>query len=209
MKFIKKTLIIFFLLTTYVKAQEVTTWLQSEVDNILNSYKNSSLSNLERFNIVEKTVNSNFAGAGIAKFVAGKAWASANEDLKKEYIKLFKKHLALNIASMMQGYADQSYNLIKTEIDESNQLILIDMEILDQNNSFVVTWRIKESKGRFFVIDLIKDLIFSSFSNCADFLYSILHVLTIIKESKSSFIFLLLYPIEYKASVLALSKNFK
>ncbi|PPR47221.1 MAG: hypothetical protein CFH19_00655 [Alphaproteobacteria bacterium MarineAlpha5_Bin9] len=155
MKFIKKTLIIFFLLTTYVKAQEVTTWLQSEVDNILNSYKNSSLSNLERFNIVEKTVNSNFAGAGIAKFVAGKAWASANEDLKKEYIKLFKKHLALNIASMMQGYADQSYNLIKTEIDESNQLILIDMEILDQNNSFVVTWRIKESKGRFFVIDLI------------------------------------------------------
>ena len=55
------------------------------------------------------------------------------------------------------------------------------------------------------VIDLTKDLTVNSSSKWADFLYSILQALTIINDSKSFLIFLLLYPIENKASVLALS----
>ena len=36
---------------------------------------NDNLSNIDRFNYIEDTINKNFAGAGIAKFVAGQAWA--------------------------------------------------------------------------------------------------------------------------------------
>ena len=35
----------------------------------------------------------------------------ASKDTKKDYVKNFKRHLALNIASMMQGYSDQEYKL--------------------------------------------------------------------------------------------------
>ena len=59
------------------------------------------------------------------------------------------------------------------------------------------------------VIDLTKDLIVSSSSRIAGFLYSILQAFTIINEPKSFFTFWLLYPIKCSASVLALSKNFK
>ena len=62
--------------------------------------------------IIENTINYNFAGAGIAKFVAGEIhglWPI--KKLKKNYVKLFKRHLALNIASMMQGYSNQKYEL--------------------------------------------------------------------------------------------------
>jgi hypothetical protein len=59
------------------------------------------------------------------------------------------------------------------------------------------------------VIDLTKDLIVSSSSKKADFLYSMLQDLTIINEPNCSWTFLLLKPIENKASVLALSKYFK
>ena len=100
-------------------------------------------------------LNYNFAGTGIAKFVAGDSWKTADKDIKKEYIKLFKRHLALNIASMMQGYSDQKYSLINSLYDSKNQVTLIDMEIYNDTGSLIVTWRVKKAKERYYVIDLI------------------------------------------------------
>ena len=147
-------LIIFFNSSKLI-ADEPSKWLQIEIDKILISYQNSDLPNENRFLMIEQTINNNFAGTGIAKFVAGEAWKSAKQETKKQYIKNFKRHLALNIASMMQGYSNQKYELSKSKIDQKNKIILIDMEIFSETGSVVVTWRVKESKGRFFVIDLI------------------------------------------------------
>ena len=138
-----------------LKANEATNWLGSEIDKILDVYRNSSLTNVDRFNLIENTINNNFAGAGIAKFVSGKSWGSANKDTKKEYVKHFKRHLALNIASMMQGYSDQEYNLIHSKFDEKNKVYLIKMEIISNTGKLLINWRVKKSKDRFFVIDLI------------------------------------------------------
>ena len=78
--------------------------------------------------MIEQTINNNFAGTGIAKFVVGEAWNKASNDVKKEYVKNFKRHLALNIASMMQGYSDQKYELSQSSLDTKSNIILIDME---------------------------------------------------------------------------------
>ena len=56
---------------------------------------------------------------------------------------------------MMQGYSNQKYKLSESKIDKKNKIILIDMEIFSETGSLVVTWRVKKSKDRFFVIDLI------------------------------------------------------
>ena len=134
---------------------EPSNWLQNEIDKILIAYQNSELPNENRFLMIEQTINNNFAGTGIAKFVAGNSWKSASKEVKKEYVKNFKRHLALNIASMMQGYSNQRYELSKSKIDEKNKIILIEMEIFSDTGSVVITWRVKESKGRYFIIDLI------------------------------------------------------
>ena len=148
--------ILFIILTTQqVFADDVSDWLKNEIDIILNSYKNLNMSNETRFLMIEDTINYNFAGAGIAKFVSGKSWSKADKITKKEYIKLFKRHLALNIASMMQGYSNQKYELINTKYDDKNKVSLINMEIFNETGSLVVTWRVKKSKDRFFVIDLL------------------------------------------------------
>ena len=151
-------LIIFFLICIISKnlyADETSDWLKGEIDIILEAYKNQNLSNENRFLLIEKTINNNFAGTGIAKFVAGEAWRKSDKNTKILYIENFKRHLALNIASMMQGYSDQTYELTKSKYDSKNQVTLIDMEIFSDTGSVVVTWRVKESKDRFFVIDLI------------------------------------------------------
>ena len=145
--------IIFFSKNSY--SDETSNWIKREIDIILEAYKNQNLSNEKKFLLIEKTINNNFAGTGIAKFVAGEAWKKSDKNTKKIYIDNFKRHLALNIASMMQGYSDQTYELTKSKYDNKNKITLIDMEIFSDTGSVVVTWRVKESKDRFFVIDLI------------------------------------------------------
>ena len=136
-------------------ANEASNWLKKEIDVILNAYNNSEISNEMRFLMIEDTINYNFAGTGIAKFVAGDSWSNADTSTKKEYVKLFKRHLALNIASLMQGYSNQKYNLINNKYDSKNKVSLIDMEVISDTGNILVTWRLKKSKDRFYVIDLI------------------------------------------------------
>ena len=150
-------LIVFFLFIflNKVYADEASIWLQKEIDVILSSYKNLDISKETRFLMIEDTINYNFAGAGIAKFVSGEAWSDAHKNTKKEYIKLFKRHLALNINSMMQGYSNQEYQLINAKYDSKNKVSLINMEILNKTGSLFITWRVKKSKERYYVIDLL------------------------------------------------------
>ncbi len=155
MNFFFKITVIFFLFNSALKADEVSNWLKQEIDTILEAYKNPSLSNYKRFELIEETINNNFAGTGIAKFVAGKSWLEASKETKHNYIKLFKRHLALNIASMMQGYSDQNYELTNSKYDSKNKVSLIDMKIINETGNLLVTWRVKKSKNRNFVIDLI------------------------------------------------------
>ena len=155
MSFLYKIFFIFLLSTTPLIADEASDWLKQEINIILDSYKNESISKIDRFNLIEDTINNNFAGAGIAKFVAGKAWSSASKEVKKEYIQLFKRHLALNIASLLEGYSNQEYELINSKYDEKNKVSMINMEIYTDTGNLLVTWRVKKSKDRYFVIDLI------------------------------------------------------
>ena len=155
MHLIKILTILLVFVSFNVKANEAKNWLNNEIDIIISAYQKINLPNENKFLMVENTINNNFAGTGIAKFVAGKSWKSASKEIKIEYIKLFKRHLALNIASMMQGYSDQKYQLTNSSYDEKNKVTLIDMEIFSETGSIQVTWRVKKSKDRFFVIDLL------------------------------------------------------
>ena len=75
---------IFIIISSPLYGNEVTDWLKKEIDIILNAYQNENLPNENRFLMVEQTINNNFAGAGIAKFVSGKSWNSADKETKKD-----------------------------------------------------------------------------------------------------------------------------
>ena len=156
MRIVKFLYFLFVLFVSYnANANNAKNWLDREINIIISAYQNSDLPNENKFLMIEQTINNNFAGTGIAKFVAGKSWKNASKDTKLEYIKLFKRHLALNIASMMQGYSNQNYELTNSNYDEKNKVSLIDMEVYSDTGSIQVTWRVKKSKDRYFVIDLL------------------------------------------------------
>lgn len=156
MKFKKYFFILFiFFISLSAEANEAKNWLNNEISKIISAYQNNDLPNENKFLMIEQTINNNFAGTGIGKFVAGESWNGASKDVKIEYIKLFKRHLALNIASMLKGYSNQNYELINSNYDEKNKVTLIKMNIFSDTGSIQVTWRVKKSKERYFVIDLL------------------------------------------------------
>ena len=149
------SVIFIFFISVNAAANDAKRWLNKEIDKIIFAYQSNDLPNENKFLMIEQTINNNFAGTGIAKFVAGKSWNEASKQTKLNYIKIFKRHLALNIASMMQGYSNQNYELFNSSYDEKNKVTLIDMEVFSDTGSIIVTWRLKKSKDRFFIIDLL------------------------------------------------------
>ena len=138
-----------------LKASEASNWLKKEVDKILIAYQDPKLPNENRFLLIEQTINNNFPGKSIAINIAKQSYKNANEETRINYINLFKRHLALNIASLMQGYSNQKYELTDSRYDEKNKVNYIDMEVYLDTGEMIVTWRVLKHKERYFVIDLI------------------------------------------------------
>ena len=155
--YFKISAIIIFLvsITSIVNANNAYTWLKNEIDYVIDVYKDENITNIERFNFIEDTINKNFAGAGIAKFVAGKAWQTADQDTKKKYIVLFKRYLVMSIDSLLQAFSNQEYKLTNSNYDQKNKLTMVDMEIFNDTGSLLITWRVKETKDRYFIIDYL------------------------------------------------------
>ena len=156
MKLIKIILFLSFIFFTFNSyGSNASNWLKKEVDKILVAYQTQDLPDQNRFLLIEQTINNNFAGKSIAIHVAKESYKNAKEETRDEYIKLFKRHLALNIASLMQGYSNQEYKLTDSRYDEKNKVNYIDMEIFLDTGTILVTWRVLKHKDRYFVIDLI------------------------------------------------------
>ena len=147
--------IFIIVLSLSLKASEASNWLKQEVDKILIAYQDPNLPNENRFLLIEQTINNNFPGKSIAINIAKQSYKNANEETRSNYINLFKRHLALNIASLMQGYSNQKYELIDSRYDEKNKVNYIDMEVYLDTGEMIVTWRVLKHKERYFVIDLI------------------------------------------------------
>ena len=147
--------IFIIVLSLSLKASEASNWLKQEVDKILIAYQNPNLPNENRFLLIEQTINNNFPGKSIAINIAKQSYKNANDETRSNYINLFKRHLALNIASLMQGYSNQKYKLTDARYDEKNKVNYIDMEIYLDTGEMIVTWRVLKHKERYFVIDLI------------------------------------------------------
>ncbi len=81
MRIVKFLSFLFVFFVCYnVNANDAKNWLDREINIIISAYQNSDLPNENKFLMIEQTINNNFAGTGIAKFVAGKSWKNASKD---------------------------------------------------------------------------------------------------------------------------------
>ena len=158
----KKIILIFILFSNLfvfsnIKANpiEAQMWLENEINKIIELYRSEDVNIHTKLDSIESAINSSFAGTGIARFIIGEVWSKSEEETRERFVVLFKEHLYLTIGSLMQGYSNQSFEFINSKKDKSKSVYLIDMEIEHNNQKTQITWRVKESKNKFYVIDLL------------------------------------------------------
>ena len=130
-------------------------WLEEQITNILDFYRDENISSEVRLSAIEESINENFAGTGIARFVVKNVWNDSSKEDQERFIKLFKEHLYITIGSLMRGYSNQTVEFINSKEDKNQSVYLIDMEIDNNNQKTLVTWRVKEFKEKYYVIDLL------------------------------------------------------
>ena len=148
-----KRLFIYFIFFTvftcfsqiHANTVEAQKWLNIEITKIIDLYRDQNTEMKQRLNAIEYAINNNFAGNGIARFVIGNVWNKSSEEHQKEFVKLFKEHLYLTIGSLMQGYSDQNYEFISSKEDTNQNVFLVGMEIENNDQKTLVTWRVKSS----------------------------------------------------------------
>ena len=91
MQFFRILIILFiFSISSHVFADEAKNWLKTEIDKIIYAYQNNDLPSENRFLMIEQTINNNFAGSGIAKFVAGKVGTEHQKIQKSNMLNYLK-----------------------------------------------------------------------------------------------------------------------
>ena len=84
--------IVLILNTQYVNASssDAQKWLNEEISTIIELYRNQDIDKFTRLKAIQNSVNENFAGTGIARFVVGSVWDESTEESRNEFIRLFK-----------------------------------------------------------------------------------------------------------------------
>ncbi len=146
--------VLFYANNSFANSSDVKNWLKNEIDQIINLYKNDDISAEVKLNAIKETINKSFAGKSIAKFVVGNKWDEASEEVRNNFVELFKEHLYLTVGSLMQSYSNQTYELIEA-VEVKKGLFKIDMELTFNEQKTLVTWGVKQHKNKYYVMDLI------------------------------------------------------
>lgn len=150
-------IVVFTLFSSQVNSNPIHAqkWLEEQITNILDLYRDENISSEARLSAIEEAINENFAGTGIARFVVKNVWNDSSKENQERFIKLFKEHLYVTIGSLMRGYSNQTVEFVNSKEDKNQSVYLIDMEIDNNNQKTLVTWRVKKFKEKYYVIDLL------------------------------------------------------
>ena len=112
----------------------------------------------------------------VARLVMGQYWRQASEAQRQEYLKLFNALLMQNMAERFSWYTGETFKITDTKpLDERDTMV--STQIIRPPGSgkppINVDWRVRQTDGRFLLIDIVPEgisLVVSQRSEAAEFI---------------------------------------
>jgi len=128
----------------------------------------------ERFRTL---MNKNFAMKGIAKFVIGRHWRKASDDVKAEYLSLFEDLMVVTYAERFEKYSGERLLIKRVEVrNKKDALVYTTMvKASDGTKPLKVDWRVRQGAGVYTIIDVMVEgisMIMTQKSEFASFIKS-------------------------------------
>jgi len=120
------------------------------IDNILDP----DLSQAERIDRFEDLLDEAFDLEAVGRFVVGRAWRSASDEERAEFLRLFKDFNVYNWGSRFDEYSGQKL-LVRNIVPDGDKGYFIETEVgATEGNPFVVTWRVRMRDSGLRIVDL-------------------------------------------------------
>ncbi len=102
----------------------------------------------ERLARFRQLFQADFDGPGIARFVLGRYWRSANEQEQQEFLRLFEDYVIFVYGTRLSNFNGETFKVRSSRTDESGTVVSTDIVGPSGEAPIKVDWRLITRQGR-------------------------------------------------------------
>lgn len=125
--------------------------LASQAIKVLSSSNGSLREREEKF---RNMLRDDFAMDQIGQFVVGVYWRRMTQEQRDTYMKLFGEWVLKTYSVRLGGYSGEQFRVLKTTPAGRRDVLVKTRIVKHGGNGFNATWRVRESGGRYKIIDI-------------------------------------------------------
>lgn len=154
---ILKTILVF--LVTFsnayaIKKDEIIDEMTKKIDSVLVVLENKTTSVEDKAKQIIPIVNDAFDFELMAKIALGKdAWASINEEQKKEFSNIFEDKLKKSYSEKLTLYNNQKVKIISLE-PYNNTRLQLKTELVGKEGNYEINYNFYEKNGEWYIYDI-------------------------------------------------------
>ena len=108
------------------------------------------------YQLAEEKILPNFDFEKVARLVLGRAWRSASDDQKKDFIIEFRTLLLKTYAVALSKYKNQKIEFKPTRMSDSDEIVIVKSEIIQSVAQPIrVNYALSKSTGKWLVFDIV------------------------------------------------------
>ena len=108
------------------------------------------------YKLAEEKILPNFDFEKVARLVLGRAWRSASDDQKKDFIIEFRTLLLKTYAVALSKYKNQKIEFKPTRMSDSDEIVIVKSEIIQSVAQPIrVNYALSKSTGKWLVFDIV------------------------------------------------------
>jgi len=108
------------------------------------------------YKLAEEKILPNFDFERVARLVLGRAWRSASDEQKKEFIVQFRTLLLKTYAVALSKYKDHVIEFKPTRMSDTDEIVIVKSEITQSGGQPIrVNYALSKNSGKWLVFDIV------------------------------------------------------
>ena len=123
----------------------------SEVLTILKEHQGADRE--QRWEAIGRVINAKFDFRSMSQSVLARSWRAATPEEKRQFVEYFSQYLEDTYRTKIEAYTDQKVEYISEQVRKDRAVV--ETEIVTAEARVPVTYRLKNSDGRWFAYDVV------------------------------------------------------
>ena len=108
------------------------------------------------YKLAEEKILPNFDFERVARLVLGRAWRSASDEQKKEFIVQFRTLLLKTYTVALSKYKNQTIEFKPTRMSDTDEIVIVKSEITQSGGQPIrVNYALSKNSGKWLVFDIV------------------------------------------------------